>query len=101
MFFSLCFVLLTLKKKLCHLSVNSVIVFYINTIIYSLKISFKPEFLSSAEHICYFEECGKPNSCWSRVTSIVFFLYPTIQWTSNCLVTHILKNIFFCVQHMK
>ncbi len=73
MFFSLCFVLLTLKKKLCHLSVNSVIVFYINTIIYSLKISFKPEFLSSAEHTCYFEECGKPNSCLSRVTSIVFF----------------------------
>ncbi len=26
--------------------------------------------------------------------SIVFFL-------SNCLVTHLLQNIFFCVQHMK
>ncbi len=43
MFFSLCFVVLTLKNKLSHLSVDSVIVFYINTIIYSLKISFKPE----------------------------------------------------------
>ncbi len=30
------------------------------------------EFLSSAEHTCYFEECGKPNSCWSPVSSIVF-----------------------------
>ncbi len=51
-FFSFCFVVLTLKNKLCHLSVDSAIVFYINTIIYSLKISFKPEFLSSAEHTC-------------------------------------------------
>ncbi len=50
MFFSLCFVILTLNNTFCHLSVDSVIVFYINTIIYSLKISFKPEFLSSAEH---------------------------------------------------
>ncbi len=64
MFFSLCFVVLTLKNKLS--SVDSIIVFYINTTIYSLK-------LSSAEHTCYFEECGKPYSCWSRVTSIVFF----------------------------
>ncbi len=37
------FVVLTLKNKFGHLSVDSVIVFYINTIIYSLKISFKPE----------------------------------------------------------
>ncbi len=43
MFFSLCFFVLTLKNQLCHLSVDSVIVFYINTIIYSLKIRFEPE----------------------------------------------------------
>ncbi len=23
------------------------------------------------------------------------------MWTSNCLVTQILQNIFFCVQHKK
>ncbi len=43
MFFLYGFVVLTLKNKFGHLSVDSVIVFYINTIIYSLKISFKPE----------------------------------------------------------
>ncbi len=39
---------------------------------------------------------------WSTVTSIVFF-FPTIKFmrTSNCLVTHILQNIIFCVQHKK
>ncbi len=38
------------------------------------------EFLSSAEHKCYFEECGKPNSCWSTVTFIVFS-FPTIKFS--------------------
>ncbi len=52
-------------------------------------------FPSSAKHKRYFEECGKPNSCWSTVTSIVFlFLLSKLMWTSNCLVTHILQNIF-------
>ncbi len=37
------------------------------------------EFLSSAEHKCYFEERGKPNSCLSTVTYIVFFSYYQIQ----------------------
>ncbi len=41
-FFSLC--CFSLKEyKLCHLSVDYVIVFYIYTIIYSLEFSFKPE----------------------------------------------------------
>ncbi len=47
--------------------------FYFYTFIYSLKSCFKPEFPSSAKHKRYFEEGGKPNSCWSTVTSIVFF----------------------------
>ncbi len=74
-FFSLCFVVLTLKNKLCHLSVDSVIVFYINTIIYSLKISFKPEFLSSAEHTCWMWKT-KQLLVLSDFHSI--FLYPCI-----------------------
>ncbi len=45
--------------------------FYFYTFIYSLKICFKPEFPSSAKHKHYFEECGKPNSCWSTVFSTV------------------------------
>ncbi len=28
-----------------------------------------------------------------------FFFLSKSVWTSNCLVTHILQNIFFCVQH--
>ncbi len=68
------FVVLTLKNKFGHLSVDSVIVFYINTIItHSKLVLYLSEFLSSAEHTCYFEECGKPNSCWSPVSPIVFF----------------------------
>ncbi len=94
-YFFLCFVVLTLNNKNSVICLLILSVFYSNAIIYSLKISFKPEFLSSAEHKCYL------NSCWSTVTSIVFFFYPTIKWTSNCLITHILQNIFFCVQHMK
>uniref|UniRef100_A0A8C1YZC2 SPARC (osteonectin), cwcv and kazal like domains proteoglycan 3 n=1 Tax=Cyprinus carpio TaxID=7962 RepID=A0A8C1YZC2_CYPCA len=38
------------------------------------------EFLSSVEHKSYFEECGKPNSSWSPVTSLVFFSYYQSQW---------------------
>ncbi len=69
--------------------------FYFYTFIYSLKSCFKPEFPSSTKHKHYFEEGGKPNSCWSTVTSIVFFpLLSKSVWTSNCLVTHILQNIF-------
>ncbi len=46
--------------------------FYFYTFIYSLKIYFKPEFHSSAKHKRYFEEGGKPNSCWSTV-------FPTVK----------------------
>ncbi len=48
-------------KKLI-LSVDSVIVFFIYTIIYSKLVLNLNEFLSSAEHKCYFKESGKPNS---------------------------------------
>ncbi len=38
----------------------------------------------------------------NTVTYIVFFfLLSKSMGTSNCLVTHILQNIFFCVQHKK
>ncbi len=43
-FFSLAFCCFSNKEyKFCHMSVDSVIVFYIYTIIYSLTSSFKPE----------------------------------------------------------
>ncbi len=29
----------------------------------------------------------------------IFFLLLKSMWTSNCLVTHVFKNILFCVQH--
>ncbi len=39
-----------------------------------LRSCFKPEWVfSSAEHKCYFEKRGKPNSCWFTETSIWFF----------------------------
>ncbi len=41
--------------------VDSVMVFYFYTIIYSVVLNLI-EFLSSAERKCYFEEQGKPNS---------------------------------------
>ncbi len=52
--------------------------FYFYIIIYSKVVLNLNVFLSSAEHKCYFEEGGKPNSCWSTVTSIVFF-FSTIK----------------------
>ncbi len=75
-------------------------VFYFYTIIYSEVVLYLSEFLSSTECKCYFEEQGKPNSCWSSVTSIFSFLAKSM-WTSNCLVTQIHQNILFCVQHKK
>ncbi len=84
-------------------SVDSVIVFYIiPSFTHSSLVLNLNEFLSSAEHTCYFKECGKPNSFWSSVTCIVFFLFLSkSMWTSNCLVTHVLQNTLFCVQHKK
>ncbi len=79
-------------------SVDSVMVFYVYTIIYSKVVLNLSEFLFSAERKCYFEEQGKPNSCWSSVTSI-FSLLSNSMSTSNCLVSFILQNIF--VQHKK
>ncbi len=47
LFFLFAFCFFNIKEyKFCHLSVDSVIVFYIYTIIYSLKFSFKPEWIS-------------------------------------------------------
>ncbi len=65
-FFPLCFVVLAINNN------NSVIVFYIIPFTHSSLVLNLSEFLSSAEYKCYFEECGKPNSCWSPVTYIVF-----------------------------
>ncbi len=97
-FFSLCFVVLALNN---NNYVDSVTVFYIIPSFTHLSLVLNlNEFLSSAECKCYFEEQGKPNSCWSSVTSI-FSLLSKSTWTSNCLVFHILQNIFFCVQHKK
>ncbi len=57
-------------------SVDSVIVFYIiPSFTHSSLVLNLSEFLSSAEHKCFFKERGKPNSCWSSVTSIVFFYF--------------------------
>ncbi len=62
-FFSLCFVVLALNN---NNSVDSVIVFYIiPSFTHSSLVLNLNEFLSSAEHKCYFKEHGKPNSFWS------------------------------------
>ncbi len=57
--------------------------------------------VKSAEHIRrYFEECGQPNSVWSPLIPV-----NSLPWksagTSNCLVGHILQNIFLYVQQKK
>ncbi len=68
--------------------------FYIYTIIYSKLVLNLNEFFFSAEHKCYFEESGKPNSCWSSVTYIVFFSFyqsqcgPATFWFSTFLKYH-------------
>jgi len=68
------------KSRVIFYRLSILSVFYIYTIIYSLKISLNlNEFLSSAEHKCYFEECGRPNSCESTVTSMVFFSFNQSQ----------------------
>ncbi len=81
---------------------NSVIVFYIiPSFTHSSFVLNLSEFLSSAEHKLYFEECGKPNSCWFSDLHSIFFFLSKSMWTSNCLVTHVLQNTLFCVQHKK
>ncbi len=64
------------------------------------KVSFFSEFLSSAERKCYFEEQGKPNSCWFSVTSI-FFLLSKSMWTSNCLLPRFTKISYFVFSTIK
>ncbi len=58
-------------------------------------------FLSSAEHKCYFEESGKPNSCWSRVTSRVFYMLlssgPATVWLPTFF--KILNFVFSAIYH--
>ncbi len=95
--FSLCFVVLALNNN------NYVIVFYIiPSFTHSSLVLNLSEFLSSAEHKCYFKERGKTKQLLvlSDLHSIFFFL-SKLMWTSNCLVFHLLQNIFFCVQHKK
>ncbi len=90
------FVVLALKNKKCHLSVDSVILFYIYTIIYSFKISFKPEWVS---FFCWtymlFWRMWKTKQLLvlSDLHSIFFLLSKTMS-TSNCLVFHILQNYY-------
>ncbi len=91
-FFSLCFVVLALNNN------NSVIVLYITPPFTHSSLVLNLKEFSSAEPKCYFKERGKPNRCWS---SVIFFLLSKSTWTSNCLVTHVLQNTLFCVQHKK
>ncbi len=69
-------------------------------IIYSML--FQYEFFLVESKRGYFEECVKPNGCWSPLTSIVWGggLWKSMA-TIICLVTNILHNIFLCVQQKK
>ncbi len=64
------------NKSVICLSILSV--FNIYTIIYSKLVLNLNEFLSSAEHKCYFEEFVKQTVAGSTVTSIVF-VFPTVK----------------------
>jgi len=66
-------------------------------IIYSPSRPNLNEFLSFAEHKTrYFEECRKPISCRTTLTSIVFIsILLKSMGSINWLVTNILQNIFF------
>ncbi len=85
--FSLCFVVLALNNN------NYVIVFYIiPSFTHSSLVLNLSEFLSSAEHKCYFKERGKTKQLLvlSDLHSIFFFL-SKLMWTSNCLVSTFFK----------
>ncbi len=92
-FFSLCFVDLAINN---NNYVDSVIVFYIiPSFTHSSLVLNLSEFLSSAEHKCYFKECGKPNSCWSSVTYIVFLSF----YQSQCGPATVWLPTFFKIPY--
>ncbi len=81
-------------------SVDSVMVFYFYTIIYSNVVLNLSEFLSSAERKCYFEEQGKPNSLLILGD---FHIFPSIKVNVDQQLFGYpdSPNILFCVQHKK
>ncbi len=89
-YLSLCFVVLALNNN------NSVIVFYIISSFthWSLVLNLN-EFLSSAEHKCFFKERGKSNSCWSSVTYIVFVSF----YQSQCGPATVWFSTFFKIPY--
>jgi len=92
-FFSVCFVELALNH---NNSVDSVILFYIiSSFTHSSLVLNLNDFLSSAEHKCYFEEDGKTNSCWSSVTSIGFFSF----YQSQCGPATVWFSTFFKIPY--
>ncbi len=58
--------------------------FYFYTFIYSLKSCFKPEFPSSAKQTLF----------WRRWKTKQLLVHSVWLPTNNCLVTHLLQNIF-------
>ncbi len=81
-------------------SVDSVMVFYFYTIIYSKVVLNLSEFISSAERKCYFEEKGKPNSLLILGD---FHIFPSIKVNVDQQLFGYpdSPNILFCVQHKK
>ncbi len=89
----MCFVELALNH---NNSVDSVILFYIiSSFTHSSLVLNLNDFLSSAEHKCYFEEDGKTNSCWSSVTSIGFFSF----YQSQCGPATVWFSTFFKIPY--
>ncbi len=77
-------------------SVDSVIVFYIiPSFTHSSLVLNLNEFLSSAEHKCYFKEHGKPNRFWSSVTYIWFFSF----YQSQCGPATVWFSTFFKIPY--
>ncbi len=72
--FSLCVWCFNNIKGIIHPKIKNSVIF-IASFTHSKVVLNLNEFHSSAKHKVSFEECGKPNSCWSTVTSIVFFSY--------------------------
>ncbi len=92
-FFSLCFVVLALKNNnsvIC-LSILSECFKFIPSFTHLSLVLNLNEFLSSAEHKLYFEEGGKPNSCWCSETYIVLFSF----YQSQCEPATVWLPTFF------
>ncbi len=68
--------------------------FYFDTIIYSLSSCFKPELVSFFVWTEVILKNVVTNSFWSTATF-------KVNVDHAATITHILQNIFFCVQHKK